>query len=305
MTDRAEISRRNGALSCGPVTERGKMIASKNATTHGLLARKPPLLVTEDLSSFEGLVQGLVDHYQPESPIEHFLIQQTAMGMLKQHRLWAVEAAIANIEILKAQKALQFPDHVTSPDVDLSADLAAFSEKRTPINVVLRKEANTLARLIKALSNALEESEKLGEKKTLAAFRESLKYNYFHEDRAAAVWSYQDSFEAWLENAWNQKRNGRVADFQEAIARATRLVELARVRISEILQRLKDLAALEEGIQQAQTMSQGIQNPNLYLRYQQAINRDLYEAIDRLDELQERKNKGFLGSFGKIAPSEN
>lgn len=41
-----EISRMNGAKSRGAVTQRGKVIASRNAREHGLLAQKPPLLVT-------------------------------------------------------------------------------------------------------------------------------------------------------------------------------------------------------------------------------------------------------------------
>lgn len=115
MVCSAEISRMNGAKSRGAVTEKGKAIASHNAVKHGLLAQKPPLLVTEDLSTFETLVQGLIDYYQPENPVEQFLIQQVAMGMLKQYRLWNVEAAIANIEILKAQQSVKFPDVVTPP----------------------------------------------------------------------------------------------------------------------------------------------------------------------------------------------
>ncbi len=104
MVASPEICRINGAKSRGPMTPRGKAIAARNAIKHGLLAQQPPLLVTEDLATFEGLIQGLIDQYQPENPVEHFLIQQVAMGMLKQHRLWTVEAAIANIEILKAKQ---------------------------------------------------------------------------------------------------------------------------------------------------------------------------------------------------------
>lgn len=73
MVCSAEVSRMNGAKSRGAVTERGKAIASHNAVKHGLLAQKPPLLVTEDLSNFETLVQGLIDYYQPENPALAFL----------------------------------------------------------------------------------------------------------------------------------------------------------------------------------------------------------------------------------------
>jgi hypothetical protein len=114
-----EISRINGAKSQGAVSQRGKAISCRNATKHGLLAQKPPLLITEDLTTFEQLLQGLIEYYQPESPVEHFLIQQVAMGMLKQYRLWNVESAIANIEILKAQNSTKFPDVVTPPKLNL------------------------------------------------------------------------------------------------------------------------------------------------------------------------------------------
>jgi hypothetical protein len=43
------------------------------------------------------------------------------MGMFKQYRLWSVESAIANIEILKAQRLAKFPDRVTPPEIDLAA----------------------------------------------------------------------------------------------------------------------------------------------------------------------------------------
>lgn len=135
MVCSAEISRMNGAKSRGAVTEKGKAIASYNAVKHGLLAQKPPLLVTEDLSTFETLVQGLIDYYQPENPVEHFLIQQVAMGMLKQYRLWNVEAAIANIEILKAQRSAKFADVVTPPKLKFDSlndyHSSAHSAKRT------------------------------------------------------------------------------------------------------------------------------------------------------------------------------
>ena len=104
-----EQARLNGAKSEGPTTEQGKAIAARNATKHGLLAKQPPLLVTEDLATFEGLMQGLIDQYQPENPVEHFLVQQVAMAMVRQYRLWTVETATANLEVLKAQRAAKFP----------------------------------------------------------------------------------------------------------------------------------------------------------------------------------------------------
>lgn len=109
MVASPEVTRQNGKKSPGPATERGRAIAAKNATKHGMLAQQPPLLATEDLETFQGIMQGLIDEYQPASPTEHLLIQQASMGWLRLHRLWGVEAAIANEEVLKAQREAKYP----------------------------------------------------------------------------------------------------------------------------------------------------------------------------------------------------
>jgi len=101
MVASPEVVRLNGKKSRGPITKRGKAIAAKNATKHGMLTQQPPLLATEDLETFQGIMQGIVNEYQPASPTEHLLVQQVAMGWLRLHRLWGVEAAITNKEIDK------------------------------------------------------------------------------------------------------------------------------------------------------------------------------------------------------------
>lgn len=100
MVASPEICRMNGAKSRGPVSDRGKAIASRNAVKHGLLAEKPPLLATEDLETFQGLLQNLVDDYQPEGAVEWHLVQTIAMCIQRQNRAWVAEAAIGNAEVL-------------------------------------------------------------------------------------------------------------------------------------------------------------------------------------------------------------
>lgn len=289
MVTSPEICRANGRKSRGPVTERGKAIASKNATSHGLLATRPPLLVTENLSTFEGLVQGLIAQYQPESPVEHFLVQQIAMGMLKQYRLWSVEVASANIEILKARKQTKFPDLVMPPQIDLNT-LDQYQEKRKPIEEVLAREKKTLLGLIADFEYDLNQISAQSKAKTLEAFRESTGQNYYHDDRSAAVWKYQDELVDWLDNK---------ADLKEAKSRAENLIELAKARINEIDQTVTDLDTINKQIDQAEAVSKVLQTPELFARYQREINRVLYEAIDRLAQLQKQRSSiGSMGSFG-------
>jgi hypothetical protein len=109
MVCSSEQSRTNGKLSRGSASSRGRTIASRNATNHGILSQQPPILATEDLESFQGIVQGLIDEYQPQTSTEHLLIQQVAMGWIRLHRLWGTEAATANIEILRFQRNAKYP----------------------------------------------------------------------------------------------------------------------------------------------------------------------------------------------------
>lgn len=60
MVTTPEISRLNGAKSRGPAIPQGKAIASRNAVKHGTMSSHPPLLATEDLKAFQGIMQDLI-----------------------------------------------------------------------------------------------------------------------------------------------------------------------------------------------------------------------------------------------------
>jgi phage portal protein BeeE len=84
----------------------------------------------------------------------------------------------------------------------------------------------------------------------------------------------------------------------EAIARAAQLIELAQQRLEEIARMLGEIEITEQGIQQAKITGQGMQQPEIFSRYQQSLNREIYDAIEQLEAIQQRKNKSSMGSFG-------
>jgi hypothetical protein len=297
-----EQARLNGAKSKGPTTEQGKAIAARNATKHGLLAKQPPLLVTEDLATFEGLMQGLIDQYQPENPVEHFLVQQVAMAMVRQYRLWNVEAAIANLEVLKAQRAAKFPSP-KNPDFEKLAQLFDHlaSEQKSP----KRPEKDVLEGLLADLEYDLAHRDDVGDAKTVKALKESLGRNDYREDRSTAIWVYHEELNIWLYTLRISVKQRETAGFDEVIIRINRLIELAQQRLDEINQAEEDRAQINRAIQQAEIEKQGVQQPELFSRYQRSISRDLHEALDRLEAMQERKIKSSMGSFGQTAPAEN
>jgi hypothetical protein len=299
MVASPEVCRMNGAKSKGATTPRGKTIARRNATKHGLLAKQPPLLVTEDLATFEGLVQGLIDQYQPDGPVEHFLIQQVAMGMLKQHRLWSVEAAIANLEILKAQRLVKFPDQVVPAKINLSEFDEDYRETRTPLKSLLERELDGLEMFVINLDFHSSRVQEIGEAQTLAAFHRTINERPYRLDPNFPVWEYQEEVQDWLHEAWDAEQQRYGVEFQEAIAWVKQLVALAQQRMESIHRTIEEIEATDRGIQEAEIAINGMQQPELFGRYQRAINRELYEALDRLEAMQERKHGGSMGSFGQ------
>ena len=110
MVANPEISRINGSKSKGPITTSGKANASRNAVKHGILSQQSPVLLTEDKEYFQNILQEINYEYNPKGPVELLLVRQIAMGWLRLNRLWNIEAATANLEILKIHKEIEFPE---------------------------------------------------------------------------------------------------------------------------------------------------------------------------------------------------
>ncbi|WP_348239605.1 hypothetical protein [Trichocoleus sp. Lan] len=97
---------KNALKSTGPTTTRGKSIVRHNGVKHGLLATKPPVLCTEDRQWFDEMTTSLINKYQPTDPIQYLLVETISVGWLRLRRLWGIEAAIGDVEILKIRQRL-------------------------------------------------------------------------------------------------------------------------------------------------------------------------------------------------------
>ncbi len=265
MVANPEMSRLNGAKSRGPITERGKAIAAQNATKHGILAKAPPILVTEDLETFQDMVQRLIDEYQPQGATEHLLIQQVAMGWLRLHRLWGAEAAIANIQMIRLERQVKHP---TTSALDNSLALLATVQEKQPHSPSVLKAERRVARELK---NTVEECcyqlPKRGLKQWLASqagqatvgkllqflgeFRHKLPVESVPpQDSAQFPFTLCSKliYAAVSLEFWLDKKPGSVGDLRE-IAQA--VIDGCRERIDEIEAILADQARLEQAEQQA------------------------------------------------------
>jgi hypothetical protein len=300
-----EISRVNGAKSRGAITKRGKAIASRNSTKHGLLAQQPPILASEDLETFQGIVQGLIDQYNPKTPVEHLLVQQIAMGWQRLHRLWGVEAAIADLEMIRLEKVHRFP--MLPPEV--------FEDRLSYPSAILELMQGALRRLSIALDERIKwQIPKQGTRRWCQSEEAVELVRELHRAIAEAIDDFP--FEAVpsaeeLERGLHQdciwmrlirwKTITEDAYPLSLTSSIEQISETCQEEIEQIEQQLSNLKNLELSEKQAAIASKAIpQDSDRLSRYERHILRGLNDAIDRLGSIQrQRNNEGSMGSFGK------
>jgi hypothetical protein len=94
MTTAAQIeaSRRNGAISRGPITAEGKRRSAENSTRHGLTARRITI-PGEDLEEWMALCDSYFDVWQPVGLVEVDLVEAIASYAWRLRRAPGAEAS--------------------------------------------------------------------------------------------------------------------------------------------------------------------------------------------------------------------
>jgi len=90
----------------GPKSKTGKAVSSRNATTHGLTAKRWLSPVEED--NYHSFLKALTDDFQPKSLIEHILIEKLADTKTRLDRFHNVEDALFNL----AEEHADSPENV-------------------------------------------------------------------------------------------------------------------------------------------------------------------------------------------------
>lgn len=305
MTAKPEICRLNGSKSRGPKSERGKAIASKNATKHGLLSQQPPILVTEDLETFQGIMQGLIDEYQPETTTEHLLIQQIAMGWFRLHRAWAAEAASTNLALLKAQQNAQYPQ---IPEKLPQSLLNCLTDKS--FREILQSEKAAIETLIQNLTPFLANpfDSLFATNRWLESVEKCLQ-SAFNQCPTELLISGPFS-EFWSQNArvvstiQTFRENSKLQDAIDIVPTEIQIglekvLRTAQTRLQEIEKQTAEFDASTQKISAASIASAFFPNMDLVIRYENHISRQIHNALKQLTEIQKQRfNRDSMGSFG-------
>lgn len=332
---KAEIARANGRKSKGPLTPHGKLMSSINGLKHGLEKGSPAvMLVTDDAREYRQFVDGLTERYDPQSPVETHLIEVAAMAMIRQRRLWQVDAAQTNIDILKAQHKALYPDRVVQPAKD-SSDL--YFESRKPkvfthgddLEDWRHTLSSSVRQLEKAIANTPQRDADVWSKQA-ALDEEDTWLNSVYEsfstdiDCAGEPWSKKVmEFYTWLDPWAYYQTNyeddpdnfvdpGEPPTVRQIVSRAKKTLKLLNDQLEVVITQIKEYDEVNEAIETAIAQSKAVvaaidhQRFDLLDRYQRTINRDLYGALDRLEAIRrDRINENSMipvGSLRQNAP---
>jgi hypothetical protein len=276
-----EANRKN-APEGGVKTPEGKAIAKYNALKHGLLAKEVVVTVgegAEDPTEFAALSQKLVSQFQPQGTVEEMLVEKIAVAYWRLRRAYRYEAGLIRLELETAAEKYYGKyrsdgekKHRTDEQID-----AEIAKEREAV-AYWRKDKNDLSRMhkegapLEGIYEWKENWELLQEK-----VNDLLPEDLDDEDdfgpkelqeclNKDANWSDDDIWKALIDDCAE-----RVAQHQGQIEALEREKEKNQQRI-EVLKVLGNIPSRDE--------------LDRLLRYEGAIERQFYKALNQLERLQ-------------------
>ena len=284
-------NRRNAAKSTGPKTAGGKATASRNAIKHGLLAREIVIDAGEGAESreeFETVLLTLTDQFDPNGPLKHMLVEKIAVAYWRLRRAHRYEVGLIRHSLDNATESY-YADERQSPTF------------RQPVHVVLPPDTRPVNRPDDRIDAEIRQVQQRyrqceSDRKKLARMQRNgadLKAVYDRENDWNALYNAlpeeieelddespagirQAAREAgWTnEDIWEFFRD-RCAEQLPRLENEVRKLEKEKERNALALQVRKKLGCLPAG-----------HDLDKLLKYEGAIERQFYKAIDQLERLQ-------------------
>jgi hypothetical protein len=276
MTSTAQITanRKNAQKSTGPLTTNGKAIVSQNALKHGLLAKEVVVTMGEGAESpdeFDALLDDLLEQLGAVGPVEEMLVEKIAIAYWRLRRAYRYEVGLIRRELDNATD-----DFYDTKQTDQELDQKIQDEEREMAAWKVEK-----TKLVKP--------QKAGK---------SLKVTFEQED----VWDWlQDSVKHILPSRNDDDRFLTCEEIRAFLSEKCewdddyiweKLIEICDKKISENqdeisrLKKQKQRNKLKlEVVKKLGTIPSKDELDRL-LRYEGAIERQLYKAMNQLERLQ-------------------
>ncbi len=278
-------NRRNAAKSIGPATPAGKARAARNALKHGLLANEIIIDAGEGAESpdeFNAVLFYLCEQFDPRGPLEEMLVEKIAVAYWRLRRAHRYEVGVIRQKLDRATDEYYEPDPFAiqasrSPDVATDAKIVEAQD--------LRHEWQSDKQQCEKMRKAGKDLQEIYDwhvnwemvyDKAVDIVDEQWADEISEESPAAlcgslrqAGWTDDDIWQCHLDVCAEQ-----IESQTEAIA------QLQKEKQADILgvQVRKKLGSIPAG-----------HDLDQLLRYEGAIERQFYKAIDQLERLQRNR----------------
>ncbi len=289
---KVEANKKNGAKSTGPKTEEGKALVRMNALKHGLLSKE--LIIQhgdakEDESEYAVLLQDLCNELSPQGTVEEMLVERIAACYWRLRRSARFEVGVLREELDRAISEYKPISTWKEKKVDLFADYESLveDEKRG-----IKENKNC----IKLLKDGLPLNEEADERKGIyvGGYYDTLISSKYVTDEwndpdldidkfTDQEMTIEEMRAFLLKKGWNDKilrANFIEQDLQGIAECEKRLEELARRRGNADLKVTRLIQS--KSLPDALTMDR-------FLRYETAIERQMYRALNQLERLQRHR----------------
>jgi hypothetical protein len=126
----------------GPRTEAGKTRSSRNALSHGILSQRIFLLQNEDPKEWQKLQDICVRKFKPADDYEARIVQNIAYAEWRLQRLYAMENATIDIEIIRQDAEFEKQYNGTADEFMRNAlAFEAANQRSTSLSLMLRYQA--------------------------------------------------------------------------------------------------------------------------------------------------------------------
>jgi hypothetical protein len=134
----------------GPKTIEGKIAVRGNAITHGLFQQRVSL-PAEEIVAFQTHLLAIMDDLQPVGYLEREIVAEIAWFIFKRVDLARYRIAVAEVQLLRREKAALIPAMEWPPPVRLFPALASLPEGKAEEKVI-RQEAHLSRQLDRAFN---------------------------------------------------------------------------------------------------------------------------------------------------------
>jgi hypothetical protein len=270
-------NRRNAARATGPITPDGKAAAARNALKHGLLAQEIVIDDGEGAESraqFDAVLLDLTRQFEPQGPLEEMLVEKIAVAYWRLRRAHRYEVGLLRKKLDNATDQYYNPgpshgDEGISPDDQLDAQIAEAQELRQE----WQDDSKQFAKLRKAGKDPQE----------IYGFEAN--WDWLYHKAAETVEDLPDESPAdihqslqkagWTDDDIWQSHMEICAEQIESQTRTIRQLQEEKQKNKLAIQVHKKLGNIPD-----------THDLDRLLRYEGAIERQFYKAIDQLERLQ-------------------